>query len=276
MSIINYHGETQVLVSVKGHPYARDAFFDMFENMEGIAYTAVEQPASQVFFDPGMSEPYDALVLYDMPGLDFSVQPPEYVAPPASFRAGFIDMLERGQGCVFLHHAIAGWPAWEEYAEIVGGRFLYRPGRVRGEDTLDSGYRHAVPYRASVLEAHPVTEGIEPEFDITDELYLCEVFEDDIIPLLASDYHFDRDHFYSAFQAATGRMFSNEGWVHSNGSNIIGWVKHYGNSPIVYLQSGDDTDAYNHPQYRRLLENAIRWVASEEARQWARARNGRG
>ncbi len=272
MSTINYHGEREILVSVKGHPYPRDAFFEIFEQMGRVSYTAVEQPASQVFFDPDRARHYDAFVLYDMPGIDFSRQPPELVPPSAAFRKNFLELLEQGQGMVFLHHAIAGWPSWPEYAEVIGGRFLYLPGKLRGKQCLDSGYRHAVSYRARVEAEHPVTTGVAPSFSVTDELYLYQVFEEEVIPLLRSDYSFDREHFYSAFQAVNGNMYANEGWSHQPGSSCIGWAKHYRNSPIVYLQMGDDVAVYENPDYRRLLANALSWVSSEAAHQWARER----
>lgn len=273
MSTIDYRSGKRILVSVKGHPYPRDAFFALFEELDGIAYTAVEQPASQVFFCPEHGAAYDAFVLYDMPGIDFATRPPELVEPSERLRRGFVELLERGHGCVFLHHAIAGWPTWPEYAEIVGGRFLYLAAPVRGVPRLDSGYRHAVSHEVRVLAEHPVTEGVAPAFTITDELYLHEVFADSVVPLLASGFGFDREHFFSATHAVTGRMFSNEGWEHPPGSNLVGWVKHYRNSPIVYLQMGDDTAAYGNADFRRLLENAIRWVMSEAAHEWARGRH---
>lgn len=273
MSVINYRADKQILVSVKGHPYPRDAFFELFESLEDIACTAVEQPASQVFMQPAMAEAWDAFVFYDMPGIDFSSRPPTLVAPDQAMVAGFLETLEQGKGCVFLHHSLAAWPAWPEYAEIVGGRFLYLPGEVRGEPRLDSGYRHAVSYQATVLADHPVTAGVSPTFAMTDELYLCEVFENDVIPLLASDYAFERNNFWSARQAAMGQLHNNDDWPHSPGSNLIGWVKHFRNSPIVYLQMGDDVAAYSNPEFRRLLHSAMRWVMSSEAHHWARVRN---
>ena len=68
-------------------------------------------------------------------------------------------------------------------------------------------------------------------------------------------------------------MHSREGWSHPAGSSLVGWVKSHRNSPIVYLQGGDDAVALGDGNYRRLVHNAIGWVASEEARAWARARN---
>ena len=73
-------------------------------------------------------------------------------------------LVEAGHGFVFLHHAIAGWPAWPEYGELIGGRFLYLPADVRGERKLDSGYRHDVTHQVSVLAEHPVTAGVPETF----------------------------------------------------------------------------------------------------------------
>lgn len=89
-------------------------------------------------------------------------------------------------------------------------------------------------------------------------------------PLLASDATFTYDTFYSAAQAVAGRMFSNEGWAHLDGSNLVGWTKRARRSPLVYLQPGDGPATYANIYYRRLIENAIRWVASPEALAWAK------
>ena len=87
--------------------------------------------------------------------------------------AGWRSLLDAGRGLVFLHHAIAGWPAWPEYAEIVGGRFHYQPGSLGGRDWPDSGYRFHVDHTVEVLEpGHPVCAGLPARFPITDELYL--------------------------------------------------------------------------------------------------------
>ena len=72
--------------------------------------------------------------------------------------------------------------------------------------------------------------------------------------------------------AVAGEMFSREGWQHPPGNSTVAWVKHYRNSPIVYIQGGDDATAWNDPNYQRLLGNAIAWVASAGAHAWARER----
>ena len=267
--------DKEILLITKGHPFQRDAFFQVFDSLAGIGWTHVEQPAAQVFFAPSLARPYDAFVLYDMPGIRFrSDGPPDFIEPPADLERNIEELLDTGIGLVFLHHAVAGWPAWPQYAEIVGGRFLYLPGELRGTRRQDSGYRHEVTHEVSVVADHPVTKDVPKTFSITDELYLYEVFEDDVVPLLRSGHAFVRDNFYSAAKVVReGKMFSNEGWEHARGSDLIGWVKHYRNSPIVYLQCGDDPRAYANPHYRQLLANAIGWVSSPEAREWAQQRH---
>ena len=113
------------------------------------------------------------------------------------------------------------------------------------------------------MAEHPITADVPASFSMTDELYLCEVFEDEVTPLLRSDYAFERDNFYSAARVVRdGRMFDNDGWRHGRGSDLVGWTRDEGRSRIVYLQGGDDPQAYANPHYQRLIANAIDWVAS--------------
>jgi hypothetical protein len=274
MGVINYNATRQLLVTARGHPYERDAFASLFDPLEDFSWSLVEQPAAQLLFNPAMKEHFAACVCYDMPGVNFvGEEPPAAVAPDKAFQDGFLKLLDAGMGFVFLHHSIAAWPAWEEYAEIVGGRFHYRPAQLRGEAWPDSGYCHGVKHQLSVLTQHPVTRDVPETFEMLDELYLCPIFSEGVIPLLASDYDFTDDNFYSAKLAVEGTLYSREDWHHPPGANLVGWVKHYRNSPIVYLQGGDDPTAYANENYQKLLHNAIRWVASEEAHNWAREQN---
>lgn len=265
MPVIDHHAPINVLAAVRGHPFDRNALATLFEGMEGIAVTFVDQPAAAMLMRPGLSERFDALLLYDMPGIDFAADPPgSPVGPDEETQRKLIALLDEGIGVVALHHALAGWPGWPDYAELLGGRFLYRAGALRGATRLDSGYRHAVSYTAWVeAPDHPVMRGLPASFAMTDELYLAEVFEEDVTPLLRADHAFTAENFYSATAAIEGRMFSNEGWPHPPGSDLIGWTKRARNSPLVYLQPGDDETTYANPDYRRLVENAIRWVVSE-------------
>ncbi|MFD2137582.1 hypothetical protein ACFSLT_24675 [Novosphingobium resinovorum] len=96
---------------------------------------------------------------------------------------------------------------------------------------------------------------------MTDETYLAEIFAEDVTPLLRADIPFTREQFFSAELAVRGRMYDREDWDHPPGSDLIGWTREVGRSRLVYLQPGDGPSAYDDVNYRRLVENAIRWVA---------------
>lgn len=262
MPIIHHRAALKCLVAVRGHPFDRTAFDAMFQAMDGITATMVDQPAAARLMNPDGMRGFDALVLYDMPGLDFEApeHAPLYLEPDPALKSGFRALLEQGTGVVALHHALAGWPTWGEYHEWLGGQFHYHPGTSRGHRVNDSGYCHDVTHDVAVIADHPVTAGLPASFTLTDELYLGQVHEDSVTPLLRSSASFTRDHFWSAENAVRGAMYSREGWEHPPGSNLVGWAKNAINSRLVYLQPGDGPAAYDSPDYRRLLENAIRWV----------------
>ena len=264
-----------VLLVTKGHPFQRDPFFQMWDALQSeglLTWTHVEQPAAQLFFHPEISEPYDVIVDYSMPGVFGVGGNPD---PPQEFKDNFLAMLELGKPMIMIHHNLCSWPGWEEYAEIVGGRFHYHPGSLRGVDYPDSGWLLAVEHNVSVVDPeHPVTQGIEDGFAIQDELYLAPVFEEDVLPLLRSDWDFNYRNFFSAVEVVdNGRMYSRGDWTHPPTSNLIAWAKNYANSPIVYIEPGDVPTSYNNPNYRKLIGNAVSWVTTDDASSWARERN---
>lgn len=274
--MINYTAPKRALAVARGHPYDREAFASLFEELEEFDVCQVEQPVASRLLNAATAGEFDVAVCYDMPGVDFVSEPGKArcVGPAEEFRQNFLAMLEAGIGMVFMHHSLAAWPAWPVYADIVGGRFHYRQAELRGEQWPDSGYRHEVEHTLTVQVEHPVTEGLPDRFTMTDELYLCPVFDGEVIPLLRSDYSFEQDNFYSAARAVAGEMYSSEGWSHPPGSNCVAWCKAYAASPIVYIQGGDDARALRDPNFRQLVHNAMRWVSSESARQWAVQQQG--
>jgi uncharacterized protein len=269
--------DPRLLVLTGGHPFVLDAFSAAFDAIAPSRWTHATQPDAQSLLNPSSVAEYDALVFYDMPGINFTrAEPPtEFPDPSRSMVEGMHALLHEGVGMVFLHHAVASWPAWEEYAEIVGGRFHYQPGTLRGVAYPNSGYRFDVTHTVEVLDPeHPVCAGLGSSFSLTDELYLYPVLEDSVVPLLRTTFPMDDpSQFFSADAAIRGRRNTNDGWTHPTGSQLVGWAKNAGNSPVVYLQFGDGPTTYADVSFRRVIDNAVRWVASDDAKRWARARN---
>jgi uncharacterized protein len=265
-----------VLVITKGHPFDAAAFFAMWNTIAPGHWTHWEHPEATELLSTNATDAFDVIAFYDMPGIHFtkSDPPTEFARPPASLVAAFESMGNAGKPMVFLHHAIAGWPAWEEYAHIVGGRFHYQPGTLNETSYPDSGYRFDVTHTVEIVDLdHPVCADLGASFVLTDELYMFPVLEHDLVPLMRTTFAMsDAKQFYSADLAIRGTRNSNDGWSHPAGSQLVAWAKNNRNSPIVYLQFGDGPTTYADPSFQRALTNSLNWVASDDAKTWARHR----
>jgi type 1 glutamine amidotransferase len=269
-------GPIKVLVMTKGHPFSpKSAFFAMFDSMGAdISWRHVEEPAAQEFWDPALAKAYDAFVVYSLPGRERNFNPDNptaenpLVTPSPQFKQNVKALLQQGKGLVFLHHALMGWVQnFPEYSEMMGGACDWgNPVRIRGTQYPNSGYRFNQRQRITPVDpAHPIVKGLEKGFDLVDEAYRCEYFEDSVTPLLRTDFDNTDKNFPELYNA---------GWRYGDGkrgSTLFGWTKVSENSPVVYLQAGHGATSWDSPLYRRLILNAIKWTVSPEARAYARA-----
>ncbi len=275
------HSPVRVLLVSKGHAYDVNAFLRMFEDQRDLDVTLVEQPAAQVLLRPENVGAYDAVLFYDMSGIpgiglrhdganDSGVPPEDYVR---SIEA----LLERGTGIVMLNHATVSWPEWPLWRRISGSSFMLRGGELNGQRVPGSGYRgghgpHPNPTLKMIpqVKDHPVLAGLDDGFEITDEIYLkTAAFEQQVLPLLRGDYAFVAENFTPPPLAPADEQ---AGWNHPPGSDLVVWANAAGASPVVASDIGDSPAAFGNPAFRRLLRNALVWVASEDARVWARSR----
>jgi uncharacterized protein len=266
----------RILAVTGGHRVDLDAFTCMLAGIcaeRGWVFAHAVQPAAQDWLGPEHRGVFDAIVCHDVPGLVLRRgTAPQPLMPAASVSGRLAGLLEAGQGFVFLHHALAGWPAWPGWAEVLGGRYHYAPASLRGRDWPDSGFRYA-RYTARVVDpGNPVCAGVD-DFELDDELYCCPVFSSDVVPLLRADA--PDGPFRETYYEVLGVPRPGPPWEHPPASDLIGWAKSAGRSPVVYLQPGDGPDTFTHPAYRLLVANAVEWVSSSGAHGWAAAHHTR-
>lgn len=272
----------EVLVVTRGHAFDRNAFLAMFDAMPGVAATLVDQPAAQIVLQPDCAGEYDAVLFYDMSGIPGVGLTHDGAGaggePPERYRIAIEGLLERGTGLVLLNHATVSWPFWPLWRRISGSSFLLRRSELDGVEVPGSGYRggHGPLPNATVhlvpQGSHPVLDGLEAGFDITDELYLkTRGFESRVVPLLRAAYAFEARNFSPPPLAPPTEQAA---WTHPPGSDLVVWANAVGHSPIVASDLGDGPSAYDNPGFRQLLGNALRWVAGDAARRWASARTG--
>ena len=264
-----------VLVVTKGHPFDQNAFRAMLDAGPDLVSTFVDQPAAQVILRPGIIDAYDAVLFYDMCGVSGD---PALALPPSAYVSAMEALLERGVGLVLLNHALVQWPEWPLWREISGGTFMLASGHLGDRPVPGSGYRGGAgePHRNATHRLtpatpnHPVTRRLGAGFEITDELYLRTPLppSPDIIPLLISDYDFAEANFNPPPLAAAAEQST---WTHPAGDKMVAWAKRTRNSPVVATDAGDGPAAYGNPGFRTFLYDALAWVASDEAKAWARA-----
>ncbi len=218
--------DLSLLIVTGGHGFERDAFFAMFDALGGVEWSEVAHPQANDSYAPEVADTYDVLVLYDM-NQEISDEQ----------KAAFVALLNRGKGLVVLHHALADYQAWEEFETIVGGRYHLAPYTRDGKEYPASTFRHDVDITVHIADPdHPVTAGLQ-EFTIHDEVYGGYSVAPTVHALLTTD--------------------------HPESSETLAWTNEYGKSRVVTIQLGHDGRAYENASYRKLLQQAIRWVAAE-------------
>jgi hypothetical protein len=217
----------RVLVVTGGHDYATNQFRKMFQEIEGVTVQTAEHPNAHALLSAEAAKSWDVLVLYDM-----------WQAISDEAKADFVARLKEGKGLIALHHSMANYQKWPEFERIIGGRYNLEKRTVDGAERAASTYKHDVQFRVKVANPqHPVTRGIS-DFDIHDETYGLFDVSPQAHALLATE------------EPTSGKT--------------IAWARNYEAARVVYIQLGHDQLAYENPNYRKLLSNAIRWVARRD------------
>jgi hypothetical protein len=212
-----------VLLVTGGHRYDTSEFHALFTEMEGLNTTILYQPQANRLIASGDAEKYDVLVFYDM-----------WREIDAEEILGYEKLLEKGKGFVFLHHSLVSYQDWEDFRNIVGGK--YHSSVQNGDSSRLSNYTHDIEMQVMIEKEHAVTEGLD-DFVILDEGYGNIEVLPEVELLLRTN--------------------------HPNSSANIGWTHMYKNSNIVYLMLGHDKNAYSNPAFQTLLKNSIHFTAGK-------------
>ena len=204
-----------------GHAYDTTEFFQMFDTLDGVGYDHFLQPKANRELTNGAADNYDVLVFYDM-----------WKTISQAEKDAYIRLTEQGKPFLFLHHSIASYQNWSEFENILGGKYIEKSSGAPEE--LLSNYEHDVWVYSKVVNYTPVTTGFT-ELRFFDEIYGNVMVSDSIFPLLKTS--------------------------HPKSMKFIAWENNYNESKIVYLQPGHDKNTFVEEDYRKLLLQAIRYLA---------------
>lgn len=177
---------------------------------------------------------------------------PRWGAAAEAAVAGFV---RRGKGLVVVHGASYAFgemeiltdnhqrtgkfePPWPEYAQMTGVRWTNGPPR--------SGHGKRHRFRVEMVDrSHPVTRGLEPSFEIDDELYHRLVFEPNVHVLARA---FDAPEI-----GGTGQF------------EPVLWTVRFGNGRVFHTTLGHDLKAMQAPGFRITFARGAEWAATGEA-----------
>ena len=215
----------KILVITGGHEF-ESSFYEIFESFENVQFDTISQPRFNDMLSKGGADQYDALVFYDM-----------WQEIKDTEKKAYIEMLDRGKGIVFLHHSIVSYQQWDEFENIIGGKYIEKDF-YHDPDMIGSTYAEEITLEIKVADKnHPVTKNI-PDFSIYDEGYQNIKISTDIHPLLST--------------------------THPDCAPTIAWTNSYGKSRIVYILLGHGNEAHENENYRKLVYNSIVWTAEKE------------
>lgn len=210
----------KVMLVTGGHSFDTVHFLAMFDSMNGIEYSHYNQPEANSLIAEGKTGNFDVLVFYDM-WKDLSETEKE----------AYLNLTRQGKPFLFLHHALVSYQHWPEFENLLGGRYVENPSL---NETRQSTYVHDVWINIEIIDtSHPVTEGMD-DFRIFDEVYGNYKVLQGVKPLLKTD--------------------------HPKSTSVIGWENRFNASSIIYLQPGHDKNTYESEDYRRLIEQAIKYL----------------
>ena len=218
--------KVRVLLTYGGHGFQREPFFAMFDALPGVVYTKAELPKDAGLLRPELREKCDVIVMYDMVP---RISPEQQKA--------FVALLEKGIGVVSLHHNLGAHRDWNEFPKIIGGKFIFQKTTIGGQLYERSTWSHGETLKVMVVDReHPITKGIQ-DFEIHDETYGGYYTAPDVHVLLKTN--------------------------HPKNNPELAWTKTYGKSRVFYLMLGHDRQAWENPNYTKILGRAIRWAAGQ-------------
>jgi len=216
--------KTKVVVVSGGHDFDEKGFQRIFRDTSDLDVTFVTLKDDSEIFEHIDSWPYDVIVLYNMT---------QNISEHR--RANFLKLLDQGVGLVVLHHAIAAYSQWPEFAKIIGVKYYLEDTDENGVKHPRSTYVHGVDYPLQIEDSnHPITRGMK-DFTINDETYKGYTYAPDNHLIVSTN--------------------------HETSQREIAWTRSYGKAKVCYIEPGHGPQVFADANYRRLVLQGTRWAA---------------
>lgn len=170
---------------------------------------------------------YDALVFYTNRELPISEEN----------RQAILDFVRNGKGFVAVHSGTGTFFEWLPYQEMINAIFDGHP------------WNEEITVKVEQPE-HPIMKGVEPSFDVTDEIYQHTNWSRARTHVLAS---LDNN---SVDVNAKGVKRADKDWA-------LAWAHRYGQGRVYVNALGHTKDVWDDDQFKRMMVQGILWALGE-------------
>jgi type 1 glutamine amidotransferase len=220
------NGKIRTAVVTGGHPFQVPPFYALFRALPEVDF--YPQSLDEFTSDRALAPAYDVVLFYTMHRFAPDAELPWYQ------KSLFQTLGELGratQGIGVLHHSLVAFPEWPLWSELVG---------ISDRTAITPHFDQVLP--VEVLDpAHPITRGVPDHWQLHDETYTMAEAE----PTRGN-------HLLLATS-------------HQPGMRTLAWTRTFRESRVFCWQSGHDFHAFDDANYRRVMGNAIGWLARRDA-----------
>ncbi|MDO4587580.1 MAG: ThuA domain-containing protein [Planctomycetia bacterium] len=221
----------RVLFIVGGHDYDKQSMERLLawlSESDEIKIDRTHLPENRSLLSPELAKRYDCLIRYDQD------QPTLSDEEMQSLNA----LYEAGIGVIALHHHIGAYSNRPDFWKTMGGYYVREGNKtVTGKDVPVSSWIDDVPMTIHIENPlHPITKGMS-DFDVVDEAYDNVYVDEKATILLSTD--------------------------EPKASPPVAWLWENGNSPVFTFLLGHGPSAFENPDFRQILRNAIFYLSME-------------
>lgn len=220
-TLLPHNGKIQLAVVTGGHTFQVPPFYEVFRQMSDVDF--YPQSLDDFTADEKLAAQYDVVLFYHMHQIAQDAALPWY-------QSKLFSTLEQlgntEQGILVLHHSLVAFPEWPLWTELVG---------VENRGDIATHYDQLLTLEV-VDPGHTILEGIS-EWTLPDESYE-----------MASPREEDGNHLLLTTS-------------HPKSMSGIAWTRAFRKSRVFCCQSGHDVQTFEDEGFRKLIGNAIRWLA---------------
>jgi type 1 glutamine amidotransferase len=219
------NGKIRTAVVTGGHSFQVPPFYEVFRSLPEVDF--YPQALDEFTADRELAEAYDVVLFYTMHRFAPGAELPWY-------QKGIFQTLEelgtRPQGIGVLHHALVAFPEWPLWSELVG---------IADRTSVKPHFDQTLTVEVAD-PAHPITREVPARWTLQDETYVMEEADPGRgnHPLLTTS--------------------------HEPSIRTLAWTRVFRQSRVFCYQSGHDYHAFDDANFRRVVGNAIRWLARRE------------